>query len=51
MNRDPQLATLERWAVVVAGAYLAGAGINVMTRGEMMYLNYVATRVPLSRRR
>ena len=41
MNRDPRLATLERCAVVVAGIYLAGVGINVMTRGDVMYSNYL----------
>ena len=41
MNGDPRLATLERWAVIVAGIYLAGVGINVMTRGDVMYSNYL----------
>ena len=41
MSRDPQLATLERCAVVVAGIYFAGVGINVMTRGYVMYSNYL----------
>jgi hypothetical protein len=41
MNPYTRLATLERYAVVVAGIYLAGGGINVMTRGDVMYSNYL----------
>ncbi|HYR28047.1 MAG TPA: hypothetical protein VEU30_06245 [Thermoanaerobaculia bacterium] len=41
MNRDPRLATLERCTVVVAGIYLAGVGINVLTRGDVTYSNYL----------
>lgn len=40
MSRGPRLATLERCAVVVAGIYLAAVGVNVMTRGGVMYSNY-----------
>lgn len=45
MNRDPRLATLERWAVIVAGIYLAGVGINVLTRGAVIYSNYLRSPV------
>lgn len=45
MNRDPRLATLERWAVIVAGIYLAGVGINVLTRGDVIYSNYLRSPV------
>lgn len=45
MNRDPRLATLERCAVVVTGIYLAGVGINVMTRGDVMYSNHLRSPV------
>lgn len=45
MNRDPRLPTLERWAVIVAGIYLAGVGINVLTRGHVIYSNYLRSPV------
>ena len=41
MNGNARLAMLERCAVVVAGIYLAGVGINVMTRGGVTYANYL----------
>ena len=41
MSRDRRLATLERCAVVAGGMYLAGVAVNVMTRGEAMYANYL----------
>lgn len=41
MSRDARLAALERCAVIVAGLYLAGVGINFLTRGDVMYANYL----------
>ena len=40
MRRDARLAVLEQCAVVVLGLYLAGVGINVLTRGGVMYTNW-----------
>ena len=45
MNRAARLAAYQRCAVVVLGVYLAGVGINVMTRGDVMYLNWLRSPV------
>ena len=41
MRRAARLSVLERCAVIVLGVYLAGAGLNVLTRGDVMYANYL----------
>ena len=45
MNGNPRLTTLERCAVVVAGIYLAAVGVNVLTRGDVIYSNYLRSPV------
>jgi hypothetical protein len=40
MRRDARLRALERCAVLLLGIYLAGVGINVLTRGDTMYANW-----------
>ena len=40
MTRDARLSALERCAITVLGVYLAGAGINALTRGQVMYRNW-----------
>ena len=41
MKQGTRLSALERSAVVVLGVYLAGVGINVLTRSSVMYSNYL----------
>lgn len=41
MRGDERLAALERCAVIVGGVYVAGVGINMLTRGYVRYANYL----------